>query len=53
MSITNITKVIIRPKAEQRAMKMVAIREARQAPSKPKTRARRARKPAMGWRIKA
>jgi len=51
MSMTNTTRPMANPMKAKIDMKIVAPREAAAAPRMPMTRASRAKKPAMGWRI--
>lgn len=52
MSMTKTTNEMIAPIKAQKAMKIVATLEAAAAPKRPKTNAKNAKPPAIGWRIR-
>lgn len=53
MSITKMTSAVNAPRVANRPMSTVAKREAKAMPRIPKMNAKRARPPAMGWRMRA
>jgi hypothetical protein len=53
MSITKMTSAVKAPRVANRPMSTVAKREAKAMPMMPKMKAKRARPPAMGWRMRA